>query len=109
MLEMVSAFDWDSGNRDKCTEHGLSLEEIEFVLRGELRVFPDLAHSASETRLLAIGRHSAGRHVFVAFTLRRRGTERLVRPISARYMHQSEVRHYEAQSQFATQAADDEV
>jgi uncharacterized DUF497 family protein len=102
-------FDWDSGNRDKCTEHGLSLEEMEFVLRGELRVFPDLAHSASETRFLAIGRNSAGWHVFVAFTLRRRETERLVRPISARYLHQSEVHHYEAQSHSAPKTADDAV
>jgi uncharacterized DUF497 family protein len=109
MLESVSAFDWDSGNRDKCTDHGVSLDEIEFVLRGDLRGFPDVAHSAAETRFLAIGRNSAGRYVFIAFTLRRRDAGQLVRPISARYMHQDEVRHYEAQSQVAPQVADDVV
>lgn len=109
MLECVSAFDRDSGNRGKCTDHGVSLDEIEFVLRGDLRIFPDPAHSAAETRFLAIGRNAAGRYVFIAFTLRRREAEQLVRPISARYMHQDEVRHYEAQSQVAPQAADDAV
>lgn len=29
--------------------------------------------------------------------IRDHGTERLVRPISARYMHAKEVKHYEAQ------------
>jgi uncharacterized protein len=35
--------------------------------------------------------------MFVAFTIRMRGTERLIRPISARYMHAKEIRAYEAQ------------
>lgn len=87
----------------------MSLDEIEFVLRGELRIFPDLAHSAAETLFLAIGRNAAGRCVLVALTLRRRETEQLVRPISARHMHLDEVRRYEAQSQVAPQAADDAV
>lgn len=72
MLECVSAFDWDSGNRGKCTVHGVRLDEI-------------------------------------AFTLRRREAERLFRPINARYIHRDEVRHHEAQSQVAPQAADDAV
>ena len=50
----------------------MSLDEIEFVLRGE-----------------------------------RREAEQFIRPISARYMHQNEVRHCEAQSELAPQAADD--
>jgi uncharacterized DUF497 family protein len=41
--------------------------------------------------------------------LRRREAEQLVRPISARYMHLNEVRHHDAQSQVAPQAADDAV
>ena len=38
-----------------------------------------------------------GRYIFVAFTLRQRGERILLRPISARYMHKKEIRHYEKQ------------
>lgn len=38
-----------------------------------------------------------GRHIFVVFTLRDRGADRLIRPISARYMHRKEIEHYEEQ------------
>jgi uncharacterized protein len=109
MLDSVSAFDWDPGNWHKCAEHGVSQAEIEFVLRGELRVFPDLPHSSEETRFLGIGRDSTGRYAFIAFTLRERDAQRLVRPISARYMHDKEVRHYEAQVRVPPQTAEDEV
>ena len=54
-----------------------------------------MAHSTVETRFLAIGRASSGRHVFLAFTWRERNGDRYIRPISARYMHAKEVRHYE--------------
>jgi hypothetical protein len=37
----------------------------------------------------------AGRSLFIAFPLRRHSDEVLIRPISARYMHQKEVDHYE--------------
>ncbi len=60
-------------------------------------IYPDERHSTAESRYLAIGRNRAGKYVFVAFTFRTRGGERLVRPISARYMHDKEVRHYEQQ------------
>ena len=56
---------------------------------------PDAAHSGAETRFLAIGRASSGRHVFLAFTWRERDGAQLIRPISARYMHAKEVQHYE--------------
>ena len=35
-----------------------------------------------------------GRALFVVFTLRRRGTDTLIRAISARYMHRKEADHY---------------
>jgi uncharacterized DUF497 family protein len=97
MVERVAGFDWDDGNRAKCTRHGVSIEEIESVFQGEVWVFPDIAHSDRETRLLGIGRTAAARFVFVAFTLRVRDGERWIRPISARYMHAKEVRHYQAE------------
>jgi hypothetical protein len=97
MIEAVAGFDWDDGNRTKCTRHGVSIDEIESVFGGEVRVFPDHAHSDRETRFLGIGRTAAGRFVFVAFTLRIRGGQRWIRPVGARYMHAKEVRHYEAE------------
>jgi uncharacterized protein len=48
-----------------------------------------------ETRLKAIGFTTEGRAVFLIFTERRRGSRRLIRPISARYMHAKEIRAYE--------------
>lgn len=92
----LAGFDWDLGNRDKCGKHGVSRDEIEEVfVTGGARVYPDPRHSGQETRFLAIGRTGSGRYVFVAFTLRSRPDGPYLRPISARYMHQKEVRRYE--------------
>lgn len=91
----VSGFDWDDGNRQKCRRHGLSLDEIETLFRLEPLVAPDIAHSARETRFLAIGGASQGRAIFVAFTLRVIDGETRIRPISARPMHKKEMAHYE--------------
>ena len=87
--------EWDDGNREKCQKHGVSIAEIEAVLRGKPRIAPDLKHSVMEQRLLAIGRTSAGRSVFIVFTLRQYGDEQSIRPISARYMHRNEAASYD--------------
>lgn len=97
MVQRVAGFDWDDGNREKCTGHGVSIADIESVFQGEVWTFPDAAHSKRETRYLAIGQTEAGRHVFLAFTIRLRGGERWLRPISARFMHAKEIRHYQAE------------
>ena len=92
---LVSGFDWDDGNREKCQKHGVPIAEIEELFGGErLAVRPDPAHSREEERFQAIGATPQGRWVFLAFTLRERGGERLIRPIGARYMHRKEVEHY---------------
>jgi uncharacterized DUF497 family protein len=88
-------FDWDAGNAAKCQEHGVSIAEIESAFLGEPRVGPDSEHSKVEQRLRAVGRTKEGRHLFVVFTVRRRGSDILVRPISARYMHRKEIDAYE--------------
>ncbi len=92
----IAGFEWDSGNREKCQKHGVSLADIEHVLRHEPRIAPDVKHSRIEQRLIAIGRTPAGRPVFIAFTLRptSRGMSR-IRPISARFMHAKEIKAYE--------------
>src|ERR1700733_14847964 len=56
---------------------------------------PDLKHSADEDRLIAVGRTSTGRPVFVAFTIRTKNGRRLIRPVTARYMHAKEIEAYE--------------
>ncbi len=92
----VGGFDWDSGNLLKNeSKHGLSREVIETFFQGKVFVAPDPAHSSKEERFLAIGRDEAGRPMIVAFTLREKSESKLIRPISARYMHAKEVKKYE--------------
>lgn len=74
MKRSISGFDWDDGNWPKCARHGLTKAEIEEVF---------------------IGTTSEGRYVFIAFTLRESELGILIRPISARYMHEREIRRYE--------------
>ena len=106
MTEAVAGFNWDDGNREKCRKHGVTLEDLESAFRGgAMRMFPDPAHSASETRYLGIGRIASGRHVLVTFTYREIEKRRFIRPISARFMHAKEIKHYEAQSQEPSETA----
>jgi uncharacterized DUF497 family protein len=94
----IDGFDWDAGNREKCQKHGVSLPEIEALfLSGTARIAPDLKHSGQEDRFIAVGRTRAGRPMFVAFTFRLWEERRLIRPVSARYMHGKEIERYEAQ------------
>jgi uncharacterized protein len=94
---MNAQFDWDVGNRQKCQKHGVSILEIEELFRSPITVFDDPAHSAIEQRLKAIGKTIRQRSVLVVFTLRNREGLQLIRPISARYMHQEEIDHYAEQ------------
>ena len=94
----VVGFDWDEGNLAKCAQHGVSVEEIEAVFLAGPAIAPDLAHSAAEDRLIAVGRTAQGRALFVAFTLREKQGHRLIRPVSARYMHKMEIEAYEKKS-----------
>jgi uncharacterized DUF497 family protein len=94
----VAGFDWDDGNRSKCQKHGVSQAAIESVFRSSIAVLPDPLHSKSEVRFQAIGKSDDGRWIFLVFTLRTRRDKRLVRPISARFMHKNEVEHYEKET-----------
>jgi len=95
---VVAGFDWDEGNRTKCAKHGVLVGEIEALFRAGPAVAPDIAHSAAEDRLIAVGRTAEGRPLFVAFTLRTKAGRALIRPISARYMHKKEIEAYEKES-----------
>jgi len=94
----AAGFDWDSGNRDKCLKHGVSMEEIESLFARPHAIMVDTAHSAGEERLRAIGKSAAGRYVFLVFTIRERDAVRYIRPISARYMHKREIEYYEKEN-----------
>lgn len=90
-------FQWDRGNWPKCGKHGLSQSDIESVFEGDVTIFDDPHPRTIETRLRAIGLTTAGRYVFLVFTMRSRSGTISIRPISARYMHQKEITHYERQ------------
>ncbi len=94
----VVGFDWDAGNRAKCQKHGVSFAEVEGLFSRPLLILPDASHSQREERLWAIGKTASGRSVFLVFTIRVRAGKRVIRPISARYMHKTEVRNYEKEN-----------
>jgi len=76
---------------------GFRFAEIEALLRDDPRIAPDLKHARLEDRLIAVGRTEKGRPLFVAFTIRKRFGQQLIRPVSARYMHAKEIKSYETQ------------
>ena len=91
----IAGFHWDAGNWPKCGKHGVSREEIEQVMSGAPACMPDPWPDGPRQR--AIGRTRAGRYVFLVFVLRTVGGQLKIRPISARYMLEKEVTHYERQ------------
>lgn len=96
-MASFSGLDWDGGNLAKCQKHGVSIEEIERLFAGAPRYSPDVAHSAAEQRLIAVGLGRSRRPLFVVFTFRESEGRLLVRPISARYMHAKEAARWAAQ------------
>ena len=95
---MVNSFhgsNWDADNIWKCQKHGVSIEKVESLFESDdLRIESDIANSKFEQRFNAIGKTDEGRSVFLVFTIRNQESEILIRPISARYMHQKEIDYY---------------
>ncbi len=87
-LSGVNGFDWDEGNREKnWINHQVSTGECEEVFFNlPLLLQPDPAHSSTESRYFVLGQTNAGRHLFIAFTLR----NDKIRVISARDMSKKE-------------------
>lgn len=85
-------FDWDSGNKNKCQKHGVSIHEVESLFYGTPMVAPDIKHSDKEQRFRAIGITLKNRYLFTIFTFRKKDGLILIRPISARYMHKKEIK-----------------
>ena len=94
----IAGYQWDQGNRTKCQKHGVSISEIEGMFLRPVSVFPDVAHSDEEERFIAISTTEEGRHILLVFTVGEHDGERLIRPVSARYMHKREVDHYEKEA-----------
>jgi uncharacterized protein len=93
---LIHGFDWDDSNWPKCGKHGVSKAEIEGLFFASPLTFPDSGHSKTEERFKAIGKSINGRFVYVNFVLRKSYMrETLIRPISARFMHQKEIDRYE--------------
>ena len=87
-LDGCSGFEWDEANAHKNWErHRVSPEEAEDVFFNDpLVVRSDIRRSRREKRYLALGQTSAGRCLFVAFTVR--GSR--VRVVSVRDMNRRE-------------------
>ena len=88
-------FDWDSGNRDKCQKHGMTMAAIESIFAGPVVILPYKENPSGERRYRAIGTTAEGRRAFVVFTVREHDNAKRLRPISARFMHRKEVHAYE--------------
>lgn len=96
-LEFCTGFEWDDANAVKNWErHRVTPEEAESVFfHDPLVVRSDIGHSKREKRYFALGRTDAGRHLFVALTVR--GT--LLRVISVRDMNRRERSAYAEQEE----------
>ena len=93
MLEIT--FEWDEEkNRQNKKLHGIGFEDAKFVFNDPLKIIlPDLYHSKTEERWLAIGLVS--RVLFVVFTER---SENIIRIISARTATKAEEGLYNDQN-----------
>ncbi len=73
------------------------MRAIESVFGRSVTIFDDPFDPGLEKRMRAIGKDEQGHYIFIVFCLRVKNDVTLLRPISARYMHAKEVRHYEQQ------------
>jgi len=86
-------FGWDKWNIDKnYLKHGITPKEAEeaFTYEGSY-YFSDIKHSKTEERFILLGKTFEKKNLFIIFTMR----GKKVRIISARRMHESEVKKYE--------------
>lgn len=88
----ISSFEWDSGNEEKLKKHQISVSTIEaFFIHGDFFIIDDLKHSTSELRYIAFGALQ-DESLFVAFTIRVKNGNLSIRVISARKLHERELR-----------------
>lgn len=92
---IISGFDWDAGNTDKNSKHGVTPADAEEVFFREPLVVADTGHSGKEPRWHALARIGGGRILHVTFTLRDKAGDTLIRIISARPASRKERNIYE--------------
>ncbi len=90
----IAGFDWDNGNWPNAESMACRALKIEQVLLGNPAIMAD--PRPDELRLRAIGKTKARRMVFIVFMCREIDRQTWLRPISARYMHQKEIDHYDS-------------
>ncbi len=93
----VLLFEWDEGNSNKSwIKHNVSIQEQEeaFFNRDKL-LLEDNRHSQEEKRLLLYSKTKKGRKLIIAFTIRDKGGQLKIRPISAIGMNRKEEKLYE--------------
>ncbi len=84
-------FEWDQGNNKKnLDKHNVSLIECEELFFNSPFYFPDVKHSETETRYIALGETKKKRLLTICFTYR----NKKIRVISARYQHKKEKLKY---------------
>ena len=83
------ALDIDDANFEKIQKHGVKLGELKLFFTQDLLYFSDPRSSNVEKRLIAVGRSTGTRYMFVAFTFREIKGETFIRPISARFIHRN--------------------
>jgi len=92
LLAQAAGFDWDAGNVVKVeTRHSVQPPECEQAFLAEpFLVSFDETHSKTEPRWQALGSTSAGRWLFIVFTVR----SNLIRVVGARDMNKKERLRY---------------
>lgn len=93
----VLQFEWDEGNSNKnWIKHNVSIQEQEEVFFNKDKLLlEDNRHSQEEKRLLLYSKTKKGRKLIIAFTIRDKGGQLKIRPISARRMNRKEEKLYE--------------
>ncbi len=91
----VTGFDWDGGNRAKCQKHGVSIVEIEALFIGNPRVAPAPETFGGRGPHDRRGTNQRRKAPVCGFTLRTKNRRRLIRPVTASYMHAKEIAAYE--------------
>ena len=96
ILDKVTGFEWDSGNRNKnLIKHSVTNEECEEAFFDHNKIImKDIAHSKNEKRYTLIGQTKQKRLLNAIFTIRK---ER-VRIISARNLNKKHYRLYEKET-----------
>lgn len=93
ILQEVSGFEWDAGNKQKSlVKHEVSNEECEETFFDyNKKIQKDILHSMNEERYVLIGQTKKRRLLYIIFTIRKNK----IRVISARDINKKERKLYE--------------